>query len=112
MRKQVGLLCMALLLAPVAAHASEAPLQGGAVVRIVDFMRFEPASLTVAPGTTVTWINQDGSNHVIQMRNGVKGPRLRHGASYGHRFDAPGDYPYHCAIHGERMSGTITVRAP
>jgi plastocyanin len=103
---------LALALLATGSAAEVAPPVEGTVVEIVDFMRFEPASLTVAAGTTVTWINNDGSNHIIQMRSGAKSPRMRHGASYSQRFDAPGEYPYICAIHGERMSGTIIVQAP
>lgn len=112
--RRAQMLGLGLLAATAAAAASEAaaPLPDGAVVQIVDFMRFEPTSLTVSAGTTVTWINNDGSNHVIQMSQGGKSPRLRHGTSWSQRFDAPGEYPYICAIHGKRMSGTIIVEAP
>jgi plastocyanin len=95
-----------------AAGDATPPAAGGAVVQIVDFMRFEPVTLTVSAGTEVTWINNDGSNHIIQLQQGGKSPRLRHGANWAHRFTTPGEYPYICAIHGERMSGTIIVQAP
>lgn len=81
----------------------------GTEVQIVDFMHFDPAQLTVAPGTTVTWTNKDGSNHIVQFAD-QKSPRMRHDATYSRRFDTPGEYPYQCAIHGERMRGTIIVR--
>ncbi len=113
-RLRSGLLVLGALMSAGAAAANEAvaPAADGAVVQIVDFMRFEPVSLTVTAGTTVTWINNDGSNHIIQMKAGDKSPRLRHGANWSHSFTAPGEYPYICAIHGERMSGTIIVQAP
>lgn len=112
-----SLLGLGLLAAAGGSAASEtaAPAEGvpeGAVVQIVDFMRFEPVTLTVSAGTTVTWINNDGSNHIIQLQQGGKSPRLRHGANWSHSFTTPGEYPYICAIHGERMSGTIIVQAP
>lgn len=108
------LLALIMLAAANKAAASEtaAPAPDGAVVQIVDFMRFEPVSITVSAGTTVTWINNDGSNHIIQIKAGDKSPRLRHGANWSHNFATPGEYPYICAIHGERMSGTIIVQAP
>lgn len=114
-RARCSLLALGLLAAVGNSAASEtaAPPPDGGVVQIVDFMRFEPVTLTVTAGTTVTWINNDGSNHIIQLRDGSgQGPRMRHGASWRHTFDAPGEYPYLCAIHGERMSGTIIVQAP
>jgi len=81
---------------------------GGAEVSI-GFMVFEPASLTVSPGTTVTWTNNDGSNHIVKFSD-QQSPRLRHDAQYSRTFEVPGEYPYECAIHGKRMSGTIIVR--
>ncbi|CAA0094706.1 Amicyanin-alpha [Zhongshania aliphaticivorans] len=77
-------------------------------VSIVDFMRFTPTVLKVKAGTTVTWDNLDGSNHIIQMGN-VRSPRMRHHSSFTYTFDKPGEYPYICAIHGDKMSGTIIV---
>lgn len=98
-----------LLIAARSAAAGDAAAP--AQVQIVDFMRFDPPSLSVPAGTTVTWVNHDGSNHIIQFRD-AKSPRLRHDARYSRRFDTPGEYRYVCAIHGERMSGTIVVTAP
>jgi len=82
---------------------------GKDTVSIVDFMRFSPAVLTVTAGTEVTWNNHDGSNHIIQAGN-IRSPRLRHDASFSYRFDEPGEYPYICGIHGNKMSGKIIVK--
>lgn len=82
---------------------------GKDTVSIVDFMRFSPAVLTVTAGTEVTWNNHDGSNHIIQVGN-IRSPRLRHDASFSYRFDKPGEYPYICGIHGNKMSGKIIVK--
>jgi plastocyanin len=82
---------------------------------IQDFA-FNPASITVAKGTTVTWVNQDAANH--QIINDAQGSitqgalfssnALQKGASYSFTFDTPGTYPYHCAIH-PTMKATVTV---
>ncbi|EIF42404.1 copper binding protein [gamma proteobacterium BDW918] len=82
---------------------------GKDTVSIVDFMRFSPEVLTVTAGTEVTWNNHDGSNHIIQVGN-IRSPRLRHNASFSYRFDKPGEYPYICGIHGNKMSGKIIVK--
>ena len=60
MRKGRLLISVGLLLGLFDAHAGNATVPVGDVVKIVDFMRFEPATLTVAPGATVTWVNEDG----------------------------------------------------
>lgn len=80
-------------------------------VSISDPMRFEPATLKVEVGTEVTWTNNDGSNHILVFPD-QRSKRLRHGASYTRRFDAPGDYAYECAIHGKKMTGRVVVVAP
>ncbi|TJY59025.1 amidase [Sinimarinibacterium sp. CAU 1509] len=72
-------------------------------------MFFEPAELTVPVGTTVTFSNEDGSNHKVNFSDGTQSDRLRHGAVYTRTFTAPGEYPYACAIH-PKMTGKIIVR--
>ena len=98
-----------------ASDGPAAPASSGAPqVRIVGsitdnrlIMKFEPATVTVPAGTTVTWVNQDGSNHFIKF-SGHDSGRLKHHASYSHRFQQPGEYPYACAIHPS-MTGTVIV---
>lgn len=92
--------------APTAAPAAVAA-EGTAAVSI-GFMVFEPATLRVKPGTTVTWTNDDGSNHNVVFKDQQSG-RMRHDASWTRTFDQPGTYDYHCAIHGPSMSGTVIV---
>lgn len=93
------------------AGATFAPVYAAdAQVRIVDFMRFEPEVLTVAAGTTVTWTNKDGSNHIITVP-GAQSGRLHMDKSWSHTFDAPGTIEYQCAMH-PRMRGKIIVENP
>ncbi len=95
--------------APVAPAPAAPAAVDGLTVQIVDFMTFSPGVLKVSAGSTVTFENHDGSNHIVAFRDGVASPRLRDGASWTRTFDTPGEYPYICNIHGERMSGTIIV---
>jgi plastocyanin len=77
---------------------------------------FNPASITVPKGTTVTWMNQDSANHEIV--NDAQGSiaqgalftsnSLAKGASYSFKFDNPGTYHYHCSIHPS-MKATVIV---
>lgn len=81
---------------------------GGTVVRMID-RAFSPTSLTVAPGTTVTFPNQDTEDHTVTARDGsfdsgIYGP----GQTYSRTFDTPGVFSYFCALHPD-MVGTITV---
>lgn len=99
--------------APAEPAASAAPAAAGSGPAAVSigFMTFEPEVLTIPAGTTVTWTNHDGSNHVVQFPD-QKSPRLREEEQYSRSFDQPGEYSYQCAIHGKRMSGKVIVTAP
>ena len=71
---------------------------------------FSPASRTVASGTTITWVNRDGTGHTTTRAgqeawdSGVLGANQ----SFSHTFNTPGAYPYECTVH-PGMNGTITV---
>ena len=70
---------------------------------------FNPTSLTVAPGDTVRWTNQDLVAHTATSDNGVwDSGILLQGQSFMRAFQPPGPYPYHCTVH-LFMTGTILV---
>lgn len=89
------------------APAPAAPTAGGSSVVIENFA-FSPASLTVPVGTTVTWTNQDGSNHFVKFSDAAS-DRMKKGATYTRTFTAAGIYTYECSIHPS-MTGTIVVQ--
>lgn len=70
---------------------------------------FSPAEITVARGTTVTWVNRDGVDHSIISEDGsVLSPPMGDGDTFSFTFTAAGVYPYICGFHPE-MAGTIVV---
>lgn len=78
-------------------------------IAIKDF-GFNPTSITVAKGTTVTWTNNDSVAHTV-TKDDSAGPDsgdVAPGSSYSYTFETPGTYHYHCKIHPE-MTGTIIV---
>lgn len=90
---------------PVATPSKEA------AVAIVIFT-FSPPSLTVAPGTKVTWTNQDDAPHSIQDSSPVRTPvsqDMAKGGTFSITYRAPGNYEYICGIHNY-MTGSVTVR--
>jgi plastocyanin len=85
--------------------------QSAAPDRIVvkNFM-FQPMSLTVKAGSTVTWTNMDEEPHTVVSSGGV----FRSGAldtkdSFSFKFDKAGTYGFVCSIHPQ-MVGTIIVQ--
>lgn len=71
---------------------------------------FNPSSLTIKVGTTVTWTNQDSSTHTITSDSGneLNSGNIPSGQTYSHTFNSVGIFNYHCSIH-TYMRGTITV---
>ena len=71
---------------------------------------YTPDQLTVASGTTVTWMNTDSVSHtstsdVSGWDSGIVAP----GKQFSFTFQSAGTFSYHCAIH-PGMVGKITVR--
>ena len=70
---------------------------------------FQPASLEIAAGATVTWENQDAAPHTVTAVDGsFDSGQLLSGASFDATFEQPGTFDYACAIHPS-MTGTIVV---
>jgi plastocyanin len=79
------------------------------IVVIKDY-QFSPATVTIAPGTTVTWINEDESPHTIMERGrSFRSAALDTNDRFSHTFMQPGEFDYYCTLH-PMMVGTIVVR--
>ena len=80
-----------------------------ATVQISNF-RFEPQTLEVPAGSSVTWKNGDEEIHAIAAADGSFASKgLDTGDAFTQTFAAPGTYAYRCALH-PHMTGTIVVR--
>ena len=69
---------------------------------------FQPSEITISKGESVTWINQDNTNHRINGADFMS-PIIYPGGSYTHKFTDEGTYVYSCEFHPE-MSGKIIVK--
>jgi hypothetical protein len=70
---------------------------------------FEPQSMHVAPGTTITWINRGTHDHTVTSQDGNwDSGEIGPDGAYSARFKKPGTYHYLCDLH-EGMQGTIVV---
>jgi LPXTG-motif cell wall-anchored protein len=81
-------------------------------VSIQDFS-FSPAQITVAPGTTVTWVNEGEAPHTVTSTDGkeLDSATLQPGDTYSFTFkedDAGETYAYQCTIHPE-MTASVDV---
>lgn len=88
-------------LAATPVHAAE--------VAIKDFA-FVPATLEVAVGDTVTWVNRDESPHqVVSETKLFRSGGLDTGERFSFTVSAPGRYSYFCGMHPQ-MVGTLVAR--
>lgn len=72
-------------------------------------MAFNPATLNVQVGTTVTWTNKDSATHRVVSDTGLfNSGDLTTGMSYNYTFNQTGSFSYHCSIHPS-MTGTVVV---
>jgi plastocyanin len=97
----------ALLISVPAASA-----QDEMTVSIQDFF-FDPDQLSVAPGTTVTWVNEGQAPHTVTSTDGkeLDSATLQPGDTYSFTFkedDAGETYAYQCTIHPQ-MTASVTV---
>lgn len=99
-----------------AASPGASPVASSAVstevtVHIKDFF-MDPATVTVKPGTKVTWINDGPTIHTTTSRSEPKlwdSGILEVGQKFSYVFTKPGDYPYWCSLHPQ-MLGEIVVK--
>jgi len=90
-----------------AVHAS-APAAATAV-HIANFT-FSPATITVKPGTTVTWTNDDDIPHTVVATNGAfRSKVLDTGEHFSFTFAKAGEFHYFCSIH-PHMTGIVIVK--
>jgi plastocyanin len=91
-------------------------VRAGTVRVVMKNIAFQPRSITVGKGRTVTWINDDRIEHDVAKRSGAGGDfnsgepgGLAPGDIYENTFRTPGKIAYYCRVH-PGMRGTITVR--
>lgn len=76
---------------------------------IKDFA-FAPKELTVAAGTTITWVNRDDEAHQLMSQDKViHSAALDTDDKASITFKDPGTYSYFCTLHPQ-MTGTIVVK--
>jgi plastocyanin len=89
------------------AQSSNQTNNSSAAINIQNFA-FNPASLTISKGTTVTWTNNDSAPHQIKSTTFNSSP-LSQGQTFSFTFNDVGTFNYSCAIHPS-MLGKIIVQ--
>jgi plastocyanin len=96
-----------------AAFAAPAPVAAAAAAAVtvkIDNFTFGPATVTIKPGTTVSWVNNDDIPHaVVAVDHSFKSKVLDTGDRFDFTFAKPGEYAYFCSLH-PHMVGKIVVK--
>ena len=89
---------------------ADAGADAAAAGDVITIAGFAFSGVTEVPvGTTVTVVNEDGSDHTWTADDGTfSSGNLAPGDTFEFTFDEPGTYTYACRIHPS-MVGTITV---
>ena len=78
---------------------------------VIKNFAFGPATMTVAPGTKITVVNQDRAPHSVTAVNKSFDTGTLTGGQRGEITapNTPGTYPYICTLHPS-MTGTLIVK--
>src|ERR1700730_3489448 len=89
---------------------SGAGAPAGVEVKLNTFVS-TPASIKVAVGTTVTWVNRDDIPHTVVSTDRAlfKSKVLDTDEKFSYTFARPGKVPYFCSIH-PKMTGEVVVQ--
>ncbi len=100
----------ALALALAASFFIAAGARAGEASIHIDNFAFTPASITVAPGTTVTWENGDDIPHsvVASDKTTFRSKVMDSEEKFSFTFKTAGTFEYFCALH-PHMKGSIVV---
>ena len=78
---------------------------------------FSPGALQVPIGTEVFWQWTGKQEHQVtgtfKSNDGdipVESPRLKGSGTFSYEFKTNGLFEYHCAVHGEGMSGQVIIK--
>jgi plastocyanin len=84
---------------------------GGGAKVTMEGIKFNPASVTVKAGDTVTWTNKDSVGHDVTGDNFKSGDPggMQNGDTFAQTFDKKGTFDYVCTVH-PGMEGSVTVK--
>ena len=92
------------------AAGAQGPAKSQGIEVKIDNFSFLPQDITVAPGTMVTWVNQDDIPHTVTSTADLfKSKALDTDDKFSFTFNKSGTYEYYCSIHS-KMTGKVIVQ--
>jgi plastocyanin len=93
-----------------------APMADEKAAVTIKSYKFDPQTLEVKVGTTVTWTNQDSKDHTVSSGTPdeakdapLNGDMDGEGKTYSYTFKEAGEFPYYCKNH-HGMRGKVVVK--
>jgi plastocyanin len=108
-RLLLPLAALAALVAAGCGGAGDAEPVATTHVSMAKSYRFDPHTIEIHAGQTVTWSNDDNFTHTVQV-DGREDHEVEPGDSVSIEFDEPGTYHYVCTLHRRDMDGDVIVR--
>jgi plastocyanin len=80
------------------------------MVTMVD-IAYQPDRITVQPGDTISFVHDDPDiPHTVTARDGsFESGQIEAGETFTVTVQGPGEIPFYCQIHPDRMQGVIEI---
>jgi len=110
LRRPVLKLVLALAFAGLGGLSGLCLAQAEEVTVKIENFTFNPAEITIKPGTTVTWENADDIPHsIVENTAKFRSKPLDTGDKFTMTFNDTGEVGYYCGFH-THMQGKIIVK--
>ncbi len=95
---------------PKAPSSGTTPPSGTPIIEVtIEGFAFEPATIKVPVGATVTWYNKDSVIHTVTARNdSFDSGSIPADDTFTYTFTQAGTFEYYCTIH-PYMEGKVVV---
>jgi plastocyanin len=103
-----AVLAASLLAAGCGGSGTSAPV-ATTEVQMAKSYRFDPKTIEIEAGQSVTWTNEDNFTHTVQV-DGQEDHEVGRGERVSITFDEPGTYHYVCRLHRNDMDGEVIVK--
>ena len=101
----------ALALVAVVFATAAAPASAATKSVLIGATFFDPQTLTINAGDTVTWTSGAGRHTVSSNTDAFDSGALAEGQSFSHTFGAAGTYAYRDRLNPQIANGTVIVQA-
>ena len=109
------ILAMLCYLAPGADDSKSSESKAKEIAVKVKSLSFSPKKVEVEVGESVVWNSEARTKHSATSDDDGKtfdtGDIEPGKSSKAVKFEKPGEFKYHCKVHGKTMSGTVVVKA-